>query len=213
VTVAAGEASSAALCDSALAVAFGADSFSVLGTAFFGVSPATALSAVDGLISTTGGLEEPFSVAAADCALCASPEDAAVAAFVSPFGAGFGSVLMVVVWVAAAASCCTVGVLRAALPAVAVCCSIVRCAVGPGAAVDRRPTKNPAPTAMASKRPMMCHLDRSGFWPRHLNEGSRGSALRITAGSHRFGTFGVLDAPSPLKARRWYAFQLGHPPQ
>ena len=104
VTVAAGAASSAALGVSALAVVFAGASISTLGTAFFVAAPATPLSAVEGLISTTGGLEVPFSVAAADCAFGASAEDAAAFAFVSSFAAGFVSVLMALERLAAAAS-------------------------------------------------------------------------------------------------------------
>src|SRR6185295_8223666 len=132
-----GEPSSAALCASELAFAFATALGLVVDTGCFGASPAGTLSAVLGLISTTGGLEGSLSAMAVDCVFAASVNESAGFSF-APSVASGGSF---------DASDCTAAWRCATVPVVAVLCSgfgsvcfATDSAVEAGASIDKRPT-------------------------------------------------------------------------
>src|SRR5262247_2290141 len=83
-----GELSSAALCASVLAFAFATALRVVVDTGCFGASPADALSAVFGLISTTGGLEGSLSASGADCVFAVSVSEFAGFPFAPSLASG-----------------------------------------------------------------------------------------------------------------------------
>src|SRR6476659_4235205 len=72
-----GEPSSAALCASVLAFAVATALGLVVDTGCFGASPAGTLTAVLGLISTKGGLEDSLSATAVDCVFEVSVNESA----------------------------------------------------------------------------------------------------------------------------------------